>query len=572
MTERDPIVAVALARRPVPDHAPGFWQELEARLAASPIVAEPDEATEAAVISLTDAPSRRRRRWLVLAAGVVSVAAVAIALVGDDDKDPDTVVITEPDTVTTTASAPTAPTLTTSPAPTVPAPTPSTAFTPVPAPNEFPGVWPFTSDDDVAQYMASGSTEFADPAVVVERFASEVIGVVNPAVSEFIPSADGTRAGTVEVRTRTEGGDVNTNLPPTVVSVIAGSAGASEAAPWLVTGATSDDVTIDSPVAGAAVTSPLNITGQAAGYEGTVVLAVYSGGTALGGPSPTIAGNPDLGPYSVVVPYDAPPNGHSVMVIARTDSGAEFVGVPAFAVTRVVVSDAAPTTDPSSVVSGFLTAVTSGASDTAWGMVDPTAQSAGGGRAAFDAYTSDYAQDLAKLALQRPADYAVRRWSPTSENEPDVSVVTVSDPAVIDNVTAWAFAVAANGTIVSTFPLARDPAVDAVGWVGNTTPAGQPLEILVPTSAVAPTISIDQQSVPIEPSNQPVGGDPQNAVTFPLDGVSPGLHVVTLSFLKPDGLVHTEAHVMDVLPSTRGEATTTPSQDPAEQAAVYDLD
>ncbi len=542
MTERDPIVAVALARRPVPDHAPGFWPELEARLAATATDVGLDEDAQTTVISLTVAPSRRRR-WLVLAAGVVAAAAVATAalVVVGDGGDDDTVVISDPTTVTTLSTT-TPAAVTTSPAP--------TPATPVPAPagdlEAFRGVWPFASYAGVADYLTSGSSEYADPRLVVERFATDLIGVVDPVVTLATSTEDGLDV-VVELRTRTEAGAVNINLPPTIVTArrVGDDTATDPDGPWVVTGATSEDLTIESPTVNAAVTSPLNVSGQGEGYEGTVSASLYSGTTPIAGPAATIAGSQGTpGPYSIPLTFDLPAAGTPLMLIARTDSGADFVGVPAFAVTRVVAASGEIRPDPAGVVAAFLHAVSARETEVAWDLLDPAAQQASAGRQAFETYmASAFGQDLAGLAELPGDSYSVRRWAPTSENEPDVSVVTVASDPNAGVPVAQAFAVSAEGRIVSTFVETRDPSVDAVGWVGAT--GAGPLEVLIPTSAIAPTISMDDHGVPVSASDVTGGAEPQSAVSFSTGNLAAGPRVVTLSFLRPDGLVHAEARVVD---------------------------
>lgn len=101
MTEhRDPTVADALRRLDVPDHGPGFWDRLEANLAEPPEVADAahrgtSDGSDAEVVELGDAPSRRRRRpdvsrWPLLVAAAAAVVAlvvgVAVLRPGDDDE------------------------------------------------------------------------------------------------------------------------------------------------------------------------------------------------------------------------------------------------------------------------------------------------------------------------------------------------------------------------------------------------------------------------------------------------------------------------------------------------------
>lgn len=97
---RDTTVADALRRLDVPDHAPGFWDRLDARLAEPADVAAPpsgdeDATTGAEVVELGSAPSRRRGRRgprpiLALVAAAAAVVALVVGIIalrpgGDDE-------------------------------------------------------------------------------------------------------------------------------------------------------------------------------------------------------------------------------------------------------------------------------------------------------------------------------------------------------------------------------------------------------------------------------------------------------------------------------------------------------
>lgn len=76
-TDRDLELGAALRRLPTPDHAPGFWQELEQRLAEE--------------VPLDELSVRRRARrfgsgiWLLSAAAVVVLVTAAVAVMDRDD-------------------------------------------------------------------------------------------------------------------------------------------------------------------------------------------------------------------------------------------------------------------------------------------------------------------------------------------------------------------------------------------------------------------------------------------------------------------------------------------------------
>ncbi|HET9443254.1 MAG TPA: hypothetical protein VFO65_08015 [Acidimicrobiales bacterium] len=82
--ERDEMLGAALRDLPVPDHAPGFWDDLEQRLAET--APEPVEL------------SRRRRLPGLAVLAAAACAAVALALVADRRGDDESRVVTEPTT------------------------------------------------------------------------------------------------------------------------------------------------------------------------------------------------------------------------------------------------------------------------------------------------------------------------------------------------------------------------------------------------------------------------------------------------------------------------------------------
>lgn len=108
---RDTIVGDALRRLDVPDHAPDFWDRLDASLSGEPPDArlsdhEPDEH-EADVIELGSAPSRRASAWsrvpnLAVAAAVVAAVALVVGVAvlrpaADDESQLDSATVPEGD-------------------------------------------------------------------------------------------------------------------------------------------------------------------------------------------------------------------------------------------------------------------------------------------------------------------------------------------------------------------------------------------------------------------------------------------------------------------------------------------
>ena len=135
MTDRDPVVAEALRDLPVPDHRPGFWDELEQQLVlGSP---EPQKSGRGDPRTADDlvlhpaltpigrnAARTNRLRWLAAAALVVVVAAAAVLATRPDGDGGRTITANQPPDGSTATSAATA---TTSTATTTPPAAPPTA-------------------------------------------------------------------------------------------------------------------------------------------------------------------------------------------------------------------------------------------------------------------------------------------------------------------------------------------------------------------------------------------------------------------------------------------------------------
>jgi hypothetical protein len=185
--------------------------------------------------------ANRNRLLLGLAAAVAVVALVvgALALTDDGDSDVDTVSPT-----TTSAVEPT--TTTTEPT--------TTTFAPTVDPAQ--PVWP----------LVGTSQRFDDPVSAARSFAVDFVGMIDPVVGAF--QQGDARSGEVPVQPRAD-------APVTTVLVRQ-----LEDDTWFVLGSSVDDIRIDLPEAGATVSCPVHLTGEALAFEGVVQVAVRADAAA----------------------------------------------------------------------------------------------------------------------------------------------------------------------------------------------------------------------------------------------------------------------------------------------------
>jgi hypothetical protein len=230
----------------------------------------------------TQVPPRNRSRRPLITAAVIAIIAIAvgvIALVVSDDDDGD-----ETSTDATT-SIPAATSTSSSPSSTTP-----TSLTSEEASNV---VWPWPD----------GGTRFDDPLAVAEDFAVELVGFESPVIGEL--REGDSRSGEVPVRPRADG-------PETTVLVRQMSDGN-----WWVIAATTESIELDDPIAGTAIDNPLQLSGRARAFEGTVQVAVFERGstTPLGEGFVTGSGTEELGPFSGEVRWDNPGGGWGAVVL-----------------------------------------------------------------------------------------------------------------------------------------------------------------------------------------------------------------------------------------------------------------
>ncbi len=190
---------------------------------------------------LMEAQRHTNRNRVLLGIGAMAAAAAIIvgvlAVTGDDQKiDTVATTTTATDQVTTTTTSPTTTTRVTGPVdPSVPV---------------FPD--------------ATSSRRFDDPVAATRAFAVELLGFADPILGEF--AQGDTRSGEVEVRSFAQG-------PPTTVLVRQ-----LQDDSWFVIGASVASIRLDTPAAGATISSPQPLKGAAYAFEGRVVVRLYADG------------------------------------------------------------------------------------------------------------------------------------------------------------------------------------------------------------------------------------------------------------------------------------------------------
>ncbi len=221
-----------------------------------------------------------------VAIGVIALLAVVgvvvFLLVRDGD-----------DEVTTPGTTTTAPTSSAVPASTTTEPPTSTAVTGGLTSEEAATVvWP----------APDGAVRYADPVEAARGFAG-FAGFAEPLVGELKEGDQ--RSGEVDVRA-TEQGPVTTVLVRRMSDDH-----------WWVLGAATDDIVLDDPQPGGAIDDPLQLSGRARAFEGTVQVAVLErGGTEpLGTGVVTGSGGGELGPFEGEVRWSNPGGGWGVVLL-----------------------------------------------------------------------------------------------------------------------------------------------------------------------------------------------------------------------------------------------------------------
>jgi hypothetical protein len=167
----------------------------------------------------------------------------------------------------------------------------------------FEAVWPWSPS----------GVRFDDPVEAARSFAVDFVGFEDPVVGEFM--AGDNRSGEVEVQARENGA---------VTTVFVRQLGPDDT--WWVLGSATENIVVTSPEALQEVASPLELTGMARAFEGTVNVEVRVDGDV--GPLATTfvtgSGTEDLGPFEGEVTWTTPPaqpGGAVVFVVFNAEDG-----------------------------------------------------------------------------------------------------------------------------------------------------------------------------------------------------------------------------------------------------------
>jgi hypothetical protein len=165
---------------------------------------------------------------------------------------------------------------------------------------------------------AAGTVRFTSPEAAATAFAGDYLGMPAPVVGGF--QAGDARSGEVEVRSRPEA------LPSTVL-VRQLSDGT-----WWVLGSAMPNIRLDTPAAGARVTSPLRLTGSALAYEGHVDVELRADGMTAPVATSFVTGGGDVArPFDGSLTFTTPAATHGALLLitrsARDGSVTEFVAI-----------------------------------------------------------------------------------------------------------------------------------------------------------------------------------------------------------------------------------------------------
>lgn len=250
---------------------------------AAEVPATADARSLAAIKDRLGRPARagQRRRYAVAGAAVAAVVAILVGVtVLTGGHGPGEQVVAGPGT-----SEPDPPTTSTPPVPTVAAPT----------------IWP----------LAGSPAPFPYPEDAALTFAREYLGMTSAGMSGPVDEQGDTAV--VRVVPFATGG------PVTEVRVVRRDGS------WAVTGAESANIQVGTPAPGAALTSPLTVSGTSTAFEATINLELRSpaNGQRLGDIAFTMGGsNGELGPYSTEL---AVPSGvdQAVLVVSEPDASGQ---------------------------------------------------------------------------------------------------------------------------------------------------------------------------------------------------------------------------------------------------------
>jgi hypothetical protein len=165
---------------------------------------------------------------------------------------------------------------------------------------------------------AVSSSRFTDPVEAARAFAVDFVGFTDPLVGEF--RQGDARSGEVEVRPVAAG---------PVTTVLVRQLGTDGS--WWVLGSAAANVSVDAPAAGAAITSPVPVSGSALAFEGVVAVEVRQDGMRAPLGTGSVTGGGDVSrPFSGRIAFSQPSADHgSLLFLVRSakDGGIWEAGV-----------------------------------------------------------------------------------------------------------------------------------------------------------------------------------------------------------------------------------------------------
>jgi hypothetical protein len=230
----------------------------------------------------------RTKMLLFVLVGLLAVAVAVLATV---------LVLRDPDDGASSAPQPT-PSVTSTTSTTSAPTSETTTSTSTLSPDEARGiVWP-----------RPGGAVYDDPVEAAVTMATDLVGFTSPIAGEF--QAGDARSGEVPIRAKSTGA---------VTTVQVRQLGDGY---WYVLGAATDDLRLESPDAGAAVSSPVTVSGRSRAFEGTIVVSVHAQADAHAlGQQPLIGGaGEDLGPFTGEIEFDAPSSASPGALVVLTES------------------------------------------------------------------------------------------------------------------------------------------------------------------------------------------------------------------------------------------------------------
>ena len=207
-----------------------------------------------------------------------------------------------------------------------------------PAAAVFPGIWPFTSQAEMDDYLKEADRTFTSPLETAKAFGDRYLGMPSPATFGTPTPVAG---GRVEVKlglTTGEGGRPIVDPQPSISVFLMSGASDGDQGPWTVVAAMSPQIVVSQPAALDRVASPVAVRGQAATFEGNVLVEVREdgmlAGAKLGSGPVTGRGDGVLGPFAGDIGFGAPSKPAGAVVFEEI-SAADGVGVIRATVVRV---------------------------------------------------------------------------------------------------------------------------------------------------------------------------------------------------------------------------------------------